>query len=81
MIDVVEDFAGDSGDACPKELTLLAHSDHPVVTSNGAVVYDRPPEVGRLSEAELRELHPRRVSVSGERPDGGTINPFRRRRD
>lgn len=57
MADVVERFAGDSGEACPKELTLLAHSDHPTVTSNGAVVYDRAPEVPRLSDAELRELH------------------------
>lgn len=80
MIDAMESFAGDSGQACPKELTLLAHSDHPMVTSNGAVVYDRPPEVPRLSDAELRSLHSRRVSAGGERPDGGTINPFRRRR-
>lgn len=58
MIDVVEQFGGDSGEACPKELTLLAHSDHPTVTSNGALVYDRAPEVPRLSEAELRALHP-----------------------
>lgn len=58
MIEVVEAFSGDSGEACPKELTLLAHSDHPTVTSNGATVYDRAPEVPRLSEAELRALHP-----------------------
>lgn len=58
MAEVMERFALDSGAVTPKELTLLAHSDHPQVTSNGAVVYDRAPEVPRLSDAELRELHP-----------------------
>jgi hypothetical protein len=67
MAEVVEQFAGDSGEACPKELTLLAHSDHPTVTSNGAVVYDRAPEVPRLSEAELRELHRGRGHPYGRR--------------
>jgi hypothetical protein len=56
MIDAMEQFAGDSGEACPKELDLLARSDHPTVTSNGAVVYDRAPEVGRLSKEELKAL-------------------------
>jgi hypothetical protein len=62
MADVMEKFANDSGAACPKELTLLAHSDHPTVTSNGALVYDRAPEVPRLSEQELRSLHSVRAS-------------------
>lgn len=62
MADVMEKFANDSGVACPKELTLLAHSDHPTVTSNGALVYDRAPEVPRLSEQELRSLHSVRAS-------------------
>lgn len=64
MADAMEAFAADSGEACPKELTLLAHSDHPRVTSEGAVVYDRAPEVPRLSEAELRELNHLRPSHS-----------------
>lgn len=63
MIEVVEQFASDTGAATPKELTLLAHSDHPKVISNGAVVYDRAPEVPRLSDAELRELHRSGVEV------------------
>lgn len=63
MIDVVEQFASDTGAATPKELTLLAHSDHPTVTSNGAVIYDRAPEVPRLSESELRELHRAGIEV------------------
>lgn len=62
MVEAMEQFALDSGDACPKELTLLAHSDHPTVTSSGSVVYDRAPEVPRLSEQELRELNHLRPS-------------------
>lgn len=57
MIDAVEKLGTKSGDLTPKQLTLLAHSDHPTVTDNGAVVYDRAPEVGRLSDPELEELH------------------------
>lgn len=67
MADAMEQLAGDSGDACPKELTLLAHSDHPTVTSNGALVYDRAPEVPRLSEKELRALAPLRPSYHRRR--------------
>lgn len=57
MIDATEQLGKDSGALTPKQLTLLAHSDHPTVTDNGAVVYDRAPEVPRLSDAELEELH------------------------
>lgn len=70
MIDATERFAGDSGEACPKELTLLAHSDHPVVTDNGSIAYDRPPEVPRMSEAELRSLARLRPSQAGRHPYG-----------
>lgn len=57
MVDAVEKLGKHSGELTPKLLTLLAHSDHPKVTDNGAVIYDRSPEVPRLSDAELEELH------------------------
>lgn len=63
MVDAVEAFDGHAAQRCPKELTMLSRSGHPSVTSAGSVVYDRAPEVGRLSEGELREiarLRPRR---------------------
>ncbi len=57
MIDAVEKLDHKSAELTPKELTLLARSGHPTVTDAGSVVYDRPPDVPRLSEAELEELH------------------------
>lgn len=63
MADVVEQLDSDTGARTPKDLTILAHSGHPVVTSDGQVVYDRPPEVPRLTEAELDA--PRRAGVRG----------------
>jgi hypothetical protein len=38
----------------PREWGDLMHSGHPQVTEGERIVYDRPPKVGRLSEAELR---------------------------
>lgn len=67
MVDAVEAFDSHSAQRCPKELTLLSRSGHPTVTSAGTVVYDRAPEVPRLSNEELRELaheRPRRGSAT-----------------
>ena len=41
----------------PVEFNHLRRSGHPVVTLGGATVYDREPEVHRLTEAELRALN------------------------
>lgn len=41
---------------CPVDYDVLRRSVHPVVTDGGAVVYDRPPEKGRQSQAELDAL-------------------------
>jgi hypothetical protein len=41
----------------PVEIGVLRASDHPTVTDDGAVVYDRPPAVARLTEDELRLRH------------------------
>lgn len=57
MEDVVEDLAKDSGTLAPKDLSILSRSDHATVTSDGSVIYDRAPEVSRLSDKQLEELH------------------------
>lgn len=41
----------------PVEFGDLRKSGHPKVTKDGATIYDRPPVVGRLSEAELKAKH------------------------
>lgn len=41
-------------DHAPVEFDNLRRSGHPKVTDDGHTVYDRPPEVPRLSEADLR---------------------------
>lgn len=63
MIHAVEDLDDNSAEITPKEATVLARSGHPTVIDNGSVVYDRAPEVPRLSDAELRAIHSRGVSV------------------
>lgn len=63
MVDGVEQLDNDSAGLTPKEATVLARSGHPTVTDQGAVVYDRAPEVPRLSEAELRAIHGRGVTI------------------
>ncbi len=63
MIDAVEQLDNDSARLTPKEASVLARSGHPTVTDNGSTVYDRAPEVPRLSEAELRAIHDRDVSI------------------
>lgn len=63
MVDAVEKLDNDSAALTPKEATVLARSGHPTVTDNGAVVYDRAPEVPRLSEQELRAIHSRGITI------------------
>lgn len=64
----MERFDGDSGQLAPKDTTVLARSGHPVVRSGGEIVYDRPPEVPRLSPAELRALHGKVRGRANPRP-------------
>lgn len=42
------------GDHAPVEFDNLRRSGHASVIDNGATVFDEPPEVARLSEAELK---------------------------
>lgn len=41
----------------PWEFNHLRRSGHPTVTLDGVTVYDRPPEVERLTEAQLKALN------------------------
>lgn len=54
MKDVVEDLSTKVYEQAPLEFGDLKGSAHPSVESDGAVVFDRPPNVPRLSEEELR---------------------------
>lgn len=58
MAHAMEKFDDYSGRRCPKDVEILCNSGHPTVIDDGATTYDRPPRVPRLSEAELRALHP-----------------------
>lgn len=57
MAEVMERLDGDSAALTPKDTTILARSGHPRVRSGGQVVFERAPEVPRLSEEELRYVH------------------------
>jgi hypothetical protein len=59
MIRSVEDLAEEGGVAvrAPVLYDNLRASGHPVVTSDGAVIYDRAPRQHRLSEEELKAIY------------------------
>jgi hypothetical protein len=69
MAEQMERLDQDSAELTPKDLTILARSGHPVVRSGTAVVYDRTPEVPRLSAEELNDLHSK-VRGFTNRPGG-----------
>lgn len=54
MISNMEHLAGKVFELAPVEFGDLKGSGHPIVTDDGARVYDRPAVVHRLSKAELR---------------------------
>lgn len=56
-IGVSEDLSQGVFKRAPLEFGDLKASGHPTVTDDGAVIYDRPPNVHRLSEEELRIKH------------------------
>lgn len=53
MVDAMEEASAQVAVRAPVEFGDLRRSGHPYVTEDGAVVYDRPPAVERLSRAEL----------------------------
>lgn len=62
-VDVAEDLVRDAAEQTPREFDDLIRSGHPIVTSDGATVYDRAPEQARLSESELREKERHRAAL------------------
>lgn len=57
MAEQMEALDRHSGQLTPKDLTILARSGNPRVRDGERVVYDRPPEVPRLTDEELADLH------------------------
>jgi len=51
-----EELAGDVAERAPVEFIVLRQSAHPEVTDDGALAYDRPPTIPRLTQAELDEI-------------------------
>ncbi len=73
MVENVEDISDRYRAVAPHEFGGLSESGHPTVTDDGAVVYDRPPEVGRLSPETLKakgNARGRKQIRSTARPDG-----------
>jgi hypothetical protein len=54
MVRAVEDLSTEVYHRAPWEFDDLRRSAHPTVTEDGTVTYDRLPEVGRLSDADLK---------------------------
>jgi hypothetical protein len=57
MEHILNDLADKARDRTPIWGDDLRRSYHLVVTVNGAVVYDKPPEQHRLTQQEIREKH------------------------
>lgn len=59
MIQNVTELADQAADLAPVQplLGVLRGSAHPWVTSNGAVIFDRPPVYPRLPDIVLDEMH------------------------
>lgn len=73
MADNMEDLSRAVHERAPRDTEALRNSAHPTVTSDGETVYDRPPVVPRLSDADLK----RRGRSHAQQPNFG---PSRRRR-
>lgn len=58
MIQNVEHLSGEVEKKAPVDIGNLRESGHPVVVSDGVTVYDRAPVQRRLTEQELKALHP-----------------------
>jgi len=53
MIDEAEDLVNDVYEEAPWEFADLRASGQPIVRDDGAIIYDRPPNQGRLTQADL----------------------------
>lgn len=67
MVDLSEKQAADIVKNAPREYGDLERSSHPRVVDNGVTIYDRPPEVKRLSAADLKLKHAGRDHREGKR--------------
>lgn len=56
MVDGMESLAGGMSTAAPVEFNNLRRSANPKVYDNGRLVYNRPPEQPRLSDAQLKAM-------------------------
>lgn len=63
MADAMESLSGEVSRKAPVEFGDLRESGHPSVTSDGEVVYDRPPETPRLTDEQLRSKNHRRSAL------------------
>jgi len=70
MADSMEELSDKVAEHAPVEFDNLRRSGHPTVTSDGAVVYDRPPQVPRLTEDELRAEDRNRITERRARAPG-----------
>lgn len=70
MADGMEGLSDKVAEYAPVEFDNLRRSGHPTVTSDGAVVYDRPPQVPRLTEDELRAEDRHRITERRARAPG-----------
>lgn len=70
-IDIAQALERRTSELTPREFVNLARSGHVTVTDDGVEIYDRPPDVPRLSEAQLRAQR-----ASGHEIDfGADTNP------
>lgn len=69
MIEDMEDLSREVYNRAPWEFGDLRASGHPTVAEDGELVYDRPPNVHRLSEEELRIKHHLRYLFDPHRYD------------
>lgn len=67
MIGDVNDLADQIPVRAPVEFVVLRRSAHPEVRDDGELVYERPPEMPRLTQAELDEI--RRVAEPVVNPE------------
>lgn len=61
MAEAMESLSSEVAVHAPVEFGDLRESGHPKVTSQGEVVFDRPPAAHRLTDAELRAKSRRRL--------------------
>jgi hypothetical protein len=71
MGETMERFDNDSAALTPKDTTILARSGRATVRSRGNVVWEKAPQVPRLSDAELRSIRANVRGTGDTLPGGG----------